>query len=162
MQDGKSFIVRVYGLMVNPFEELLVAEEFHYNTFMRKFPGGGLQFGEGPVECLRREMMEELQLDVEVGDHLHTTDFFVESAFNSNHQVLAIYFLVHAPQEIYSKFREEYVLPSTNGEERFRWVKVNELGGLEFTFPVDKKAKEIFLKYCNSKKINWTSTEESA
>lgn len=40
-----------------------------------EFPGGKIEPGEGPEEALRREIREELDVDVEVGRHLATVDY---------------------------------------------------------------------------------------
>ncbi len=60
MKNDKFFNIRVYAFILNSYEEVLIAEEFHYDTFMRKLPGGGLQFGEGIYDALIREIREEL------------------------------------------------------------------------------------------------------
>jgi 8-oxo-dGTP diphosphatase len=147
--EVKRFVIRVYGFIHSGMKEVLIAEEFHYNTFMRKFPGGGLDFGEGTVDCLRREIREELNVHAEIGDHLHTTDVFVQSAFNGEHQVMGIYYLVEAPSALLTRYRDSYALPQMNGEERFRWVAVSDLENEEFTFPVDQMAVKAFLKLTN-------------
>ena len=40
-----------------------------------EFPGGKMENGEDHRRCLEREMREELDVEVEVGDELHTTIF---------------------------------------------------------------------------------------
>lgn len=157
MLEVKKFIIRVYGILLNSEQEILIAEEFHYNTFMRKFPGGGLEFGEGPIEGLKRELFEELQLDVKIGAHVHTTDFFVQSVFNKELQVIGIYFLVEFTEDVNSRYREPYEMPAQNGTERFRWVKVNELKVEEFTFPTDRKAYRTFLDLIKKNEFKWPS-----
>src|SRR3982750_4950693 len=94
------FNVRVYGILINDQNELLVSDEYIRGGYYTKFPGGGLEFGEGTRECLRREFKEEMELNVEVGEHLYTTDFFQISAFNPKFQIVSIYYYVTALEEI--------------------------------------------------------------
>src|SRR6202012_5021571 len=87
------FNVRVYGLLINDRNELLITDEQEYGMRFTKFPGGGLEFGEGLVNGLKREFIEECNAEIEVIEHFYTTDFFVKSAFN-NSQVISVYYLV--------------------------------------------------------------------
>jgi len=64
------FNVRVYGILINEKKQVLVSDEFIRGNYYTKFPGGGLEFGEGTRDCLKREFKEEMDLDVEVTDHL--------------------------------------------------------------------------------------------
>ena len=61
------FNVRVYGLLINENKQVLVSDEYIRGDYITKFPGGGLEFGEGTRDCLKREFMEEMTLDVRVG-----------------------------------------------------------------------------------------------
>src|SRR4051812_25790263 len=90
------FNVRVYGILTDPEKGVLVSDEYIRGSYITKFPGGGLEFGEGTRECLKRECQEELNLEVEVTDHLYTTDFFQMSAFNPEHQIISIYYAFKA------------------------------------------------------------------
>jgi ADP-ribose pyrophosphatase YjhB (NUDIX family) len=74
-----QFNIRVYGILINEQKQLLVSDEFIRGGYYTKFPGGGLEFGEGTRDCLKREFIEELNLKIEVLDHLYTTDFYQES-----------------------------------------------------------------------------------
>src|SRR5689334_11347844 len=88
------FNVRVYGILINAKKQVLVTDEFRFGYRITKFPGGGLQFGEGTIDCLKRECFEELHLEVEVLKHFYTTDFFLRSAFNETQQIISIYYLI--------------------------------------------------------------------
>lgn len=145
MKNNKFFNVRVYAFILNSADEVLIAEEFHYNTFMRKFPGGGLQFGEGVYDALLREIKEELNQEVESATHFYTTDFFVQSKFNDDHQVIGIYYIVHLKNDASHLYRKNDRVVNANGMEAFKWKKISELQSDDFTFPVDKKAVEVFL-----------------
>jgi 8-oxo-dGTP pyrophosphatase MutT (NUDIX family) len=148
----KRFIIRVYGLIHRNWDEVLLAEEFHFNTFMRKFPGGGLEFGEGPAECLMREIREELGVSLQLGEHLHTTSVFIQSAFNEEHQVIGIYYMVDADDELIARFRDDYSLPEENGVENFRWIHPESISLSDITFAADQQAFEVFLRKRSERK----------
>ncbi len=141
----KSFNVRVYGLLKNDREEVLITDEFRFNRAFTKFPGGGLEFGEGLADGLKREFLEELSLEIEVGELFFVNDFYQESAFNPNHQLLIFYFWVNCKnwQEI-SVNREKQIL--TQDGEMPRWIALKNISAEEMTFPVDKMVAEK-LKY---------------
>ena len=77
MAETGKFIIRVYGLVINPQNEVLLTDEYRYETNMTKFPGGGLHYGEGLIDCLKREFREECNgQEIENIRHFYTTDFF--------------------------------------------------------------------------------------
>src|SRR3990170_6441785 len=94
------FNVRVYGILLGPDNSVLVSDEFIRGSYYTKFPGGGLEFGEGTRDCLKREFKEEMDLEVAIGDHIYTTDFFQMSAFNPSHQIISIYYFAKALEPI--------------------------------------------------------------
>ena len=79
MNPTNPYNIRVYALIVEN-GNVLITDEFRMNRLITKFPGGGLEFGEGLIECIQRECIEELGQAVEVINHFYTTDFFITSA----------------------------------------------------------------------------------
>src|SRR6476660_4427882 len=119
---GKRFNVRVYGLLLHN-DAVLVSDEFIKGNRITKFPGGGLEFGEGTRECLAREFMEELKLSVSVTEHFYTTDFYVASSFDSNSQVISIYYMVEPLEKM--TFKTSTALHNyekKEGAQAFRWI----------------------------------------
>src|SRR5262245_30624125 len=92
--------IRVYGILINENKQLLVSDELIRGGYFTKFPGGGLEFGEGTRDCLKREFKEEMNLDVEVGDHIYTTDYYQESAFKPGLQIFSVYYFAKALEPI--------------------------------------------------------------
>ncbi|MCK9423125.1 MAG: NUDIX domain-containing protein [Bacteroidales bacterium] len=141
--ENNRFNIRVYGLMIDD-GKVLVTDEFRLGIFMTKFPGGGLQFGEGTIDCLKREFREELNLEIEVQSHFYTTDFFqLTELLSSDMQLISIYYLVGAPKPYRfptTKVRDD--IPAIDGVQCFRWVKIDDLSEKDFTFPVDKYVAE--------------------
>ena len=88
------FNVRVYGILINEEHQILVSDEYIRGQYYTKFPGGGLEQGEGTRDCLKREFSEEMELEIEVGDHIYTTDYYQQSAFNTADQIISIYYFV--------------------------------------------------------------------
>ncbi len=89
-----SFNIRVYGVCLNENNEFLVLHEEYAGQYLTKLPGGGLEFGEGTIECLQRELNEELNLKIESVEHFYTQEEFIVSRFKDNQQLLTIYYLV--------------------------------------------------------------------
>lgn len=128
------FNIRVYGLCIHN-DRLLISEELIKGQKFTKLPGGGLEFGEGTIECLVREFKEELDLDIEVLDHFYTTDFFVPSAFDPS-QVMSIYYLVAA-------HNMEKIVSTNPAEEHFYWKPLNEVDETLFSLPIDRKVGQM-------------------
>ncbi|MEM9051076.1 MAG: NUDIX domain-containing protein [Bacteroidota bacterium] len=126
------FNVRVYGLLVFK-DHLLISHEKLGEFSFTKLPGGGLEFGEGPKDCIIREFREETGLNVEVVRHFYTTDFFVASAFDKTHQVISIYFLVKA-----EGLDSLAPINSLEANQVFEWINIGDLGQEVFSFPIDK------------------------
>ena len=146
------FNIRVYGILSEPERGVLVSDEFIRGGYYTKFPGGGLEFGEGTRDCLKREFKEEMDLDVRVGDHLYTTDYFQMSAFNPEHQIISIYYKVQALEEISVPLREKPfefdgrqmdVYRRTGETETFRFIPWNLFSGDAVTLPIDKVVAEL-------------------
>ena len=57
-----------------------------------KFPGGGLEYGEGLIDGLSREFEEEMGQKIYNVKHYYTTDFFQRSSFKYTDQLLSIYY----------------------------------------------------------------------
>jgi 8-oxo-dGTP pyrophosphatase MutT (NUDIX family) len=94
------FNVRVYGVLMDKEKRVLLSDEFIRGAYITKFPGGGLELGEGTRDCLKREFAEETGLEVTIGEHVYTTDFFQISAFNNTHQIISIYYFVHTAEPV--------------------------------------------------------------
>ena len=90
----KRFNVRVYGVLMNEHKHVLMSDELIRGRQFTKFPGGGLELGEGMRSGLLREFKEETGVDVQVKEHLYTTDFFVPSSFDNDSQVICVYYMV--------------------------------------------------------------------
>src|SRR3954469_22023612 len=101
------FNIRVYGILLGENQQVLLSDEYIRGKFYTKFPGGGLEFGEGTRDCLKREFKEEMNLEVAIGDHIYTTDFFQQSAFNTAHQILSIYYFATALEPITVPLRDK-------------------------------------------------------
>lgn len=139
------FNVRVYGLLFDSNQRLLVSDEFIRGNYFTKLPGGGLEIGEGTRDCLKREFKEETGLDVEIGKHIYTTDFFQISAFNNTDQIISIYYWVHAKDisSLITKnkafdFEPHQIVDPTKEAEVFRWVEWNDLSKDSMSLPIDK------------------------
>ncbi|MBK8925744.1 MAG: NUDIX domain-containing protein [Crocinitomicaceae bacterium] len=137
-----SFNVRIYGLLIWQ-NQVLITHEHRAGMLMTKFPGGGLEKGEGIHDCLVREFDEELELEIEPGELFYVNDFLQVSAFNPKEQLIAIYYRVHAKDfqchEILTHDKVNLLKP---GEQIFEWKNIADLDSGLFTFPIDQLVTE--------------------
>ena len=157
------FNLRVYGILANEQQQILVADEFIRGQYYTKFPGGGLEFGEGTRDCLKREFMEEMNLRVAIMDHIYTTDFFQMSAFNPSHQIISIYYFAKALEPIKAPLRtrlfdfdeREMKMYQDKGEtETFRFINWEEFSENSVTLPIDKLVARML-----KEQYNWSGSK---
>lgn len=127
-QNFKGFNIRVYALCIVNNELLTLKEPFAGNMVV-KLPGGGLEFGEGTADCLKREFKEELNLELTVGDAFYIQEDFVPSLAKDGKQLLTLFFFatikdLHNLEIIDKNIQEVNWIPLTANNP--------------FTLPVDK------------------------
>jgi 8-oxo-dGTP diphosphatase len=135
-----SFTIRVYGICIDELNRVLVSDEYIYDRYITKFPGGGLQPGEGLLDCLKREMVEETLQEIEVLEHFYTTDFYVASAFDPALQVISVYYRVKFISPARFRVSERaFDFPELKNEaQTFRWINISELSADDMTLPIDR------------------------
>jgi len=148
VSEINRFTVRVYALIINENGEVLLSDEYQHNTLMSKFPGGGVEFGEGTIQALERESIEEFGQELEVLEHFYTTDFFQQAMFIKDCQVLSIYYKAKFKEDIrFKTTRKRFDFKElVNEAQSFRWQKISELNVEEITFPIDKRVAEMLIE----------------
>lgn len=140
-----KFNIRVYGLLINENNEVLITDEEIKGFRFTKFPGGGLEFGEGLIDALKREFIEECNLSIEIEKHFYTTDFFVKSLFHDE-QLISVYYIVKAQEDINFKISAnpfDFENQNEINKQSFRFKSIRDLDESELNFPVDKHVLEL-------------------
>ena len=143
------FNVRVYGLLINERNEILISDEQQEGRCFSKFPGGGLELGEGLIDALKREFMEECALEIEVLKHFYTTDFYEKSSFNDS-QILSIYYFVRAVTKLNLEFKIQPFDFQGGSVQSFRWINLQALKANDVTFKTDQTVVQLLLQQTNS------------
>jgi 8-oxo-dGTP diphosphatase len=132
--------IRVYGLLMNDRQEILLSKEKIGDIHFTKFPGGGLELGEGIKDCLVREFEEEVSIAVEVASHFYTTDFFVQSGFRETDQLISVYYMVTTSHSLDAIRLDEFDIMNDGRleQQQFMWVPLSSLDESMVTFPIDK------------------------
>lgn len=136
-----SFTIRAYGVLINQQKEVLLTDEWIQGKLITKFPGGGLEWGEGLLDCLKREFREELHLDISSAniEHLYTTDFFQPSFLNPTIQVISVYYKI-TEAEVPDINAISRATPQNNSlqPQKFRWLPVRLLTESLLSLPIDR------------------------
>ncbi len=96
-----------------------------------EFPGGKVELGETPEECLKREIKEELNLDIVVGNKIATSIYSYGSE--------KINLVAYAAQIVYGSMK---LLVHQDAQ----WVSVNQLDQFDFCpadIPIIEKLKGL-------------------
>lgn len=143
------FNVRIYFILFRDEDNhVLVSDEIIKGNYYTKFPGGGLEYGEGPEACVLREAMEELGQEVEITGHFYTTGFFIQSAFRPADQIISIYYTAKLKEE--QRFRTTTIKhdfrQKETDEESFRWMSPECISKSEFDFPADQHVAGLIIQ----------------
>jgi mutator protein MutT len=136
-----KFNLRVYALLINEKQEILLSDENRFGKFFTKFPGGGVEHGEGIQDALFRELQEELHLEISRADFFYFNEFHQASAFDQSNLV-AFYYIVNIQKAAVPLQEEGYTIPFEQEQELQRWKAIHELQKDELTFPIDQKVLE--------------------
>ncbi len=143
------FIIRVYGIYFDLLNGLLVSDEIVKGKKITKFPGGGLEYGEGTIDCLLREMDEETGHKFIVQSHFYTTDFFVESVFDSNRQIISIYYFMKPLDKLNLASQANQIDFQNNieGTQLFRFMQKEKINPEQFTLVIDRHVASLLEEY---------------
>lgn len=127
-----SFNIRVYGLILES-GSILLSKELIMGEEVIKFPGGGLEHGEGLIEGLNREFKEEMGQRIYNVKHYYTTDFFQRSSFKFTDQLISIYYTGKLKHKVVNKINKP-----KKEQPVFIWEKLERLNEVKFKFPIDQ------------------------
>lgn len=130
--------IRVYALCIKNYKVLALCEKYAGETLV-KFPGGGMEYGEGVMDCLYRELREELNLLIKNAKHFYTQEDFILSKFDNTTQILTIYYLIDI---------DEYteIIPVVSSIEKIMWIDIFRQNN-PFSLPIDKLVFEKIRKH---------------
>lgn len=119
MSDRSRQILVAAALLIGPDGRALLVRKRGTTVFMQ--PGGKIDAGETPPAALRRELREELALEIDEADALHMGRFTAPGAHETDATVVA---------EVYLLRLSAPVTPQAEIEEA-RWVDPADPGPVE-------------------------------
>jgi len=140
-----NFNIRVYGLLIYK-NQVLISDEKYKSHLITKFPGGGLEVGEGLLDCLKREFKEECGIEIEVISHFYTTDFYQKSAFDDS-QLISIYYLIDTKEKQLFPTSEKLFNFVENNDQCLRFQNIESISDEDLTFPIDQYVLKMIKNY---------------
>jgi ADP-ribose pyrophosphatase YjhB (NUDIX family) len=145
----ERFNIRVYGLLLHD-GRLLVSDEIIRGQRITKFPGGGLELGEGPRECLIREVKEEMGLVAMDLRHFYTTDFFQRSAYARHEQLVSIYYTFTVAGIEALSYGTDRFGQGASEMEWFRWLDLGSAREDAVSLPIDQLVLGMLIGQCST------------
>lgn len=119
--DNKTIVERKVGVAVirNKEGKILIDKRLSTDSLggFWEFPGGKIENGETVVDCIKREVKEELDIDIKVGEHLIT----INHIYSEDKIVL----IVHVCEILQGE-------PKTIECQEIRWVNMSDLSSFQF------------------------------
>lgn len=143
----ERYNIRVYGLLLHQ-GRVLVSDEIIRGQRITKFPGGGLELGEGTKDCLLRELREEMGIDAIELRHYYTTDFFQQSAYDESEQLLSIYYTFNVADVQVLPYGTDPFGGNGMGAEWFRWLDLGLAEADTMSLPVDRVVLALLTSRC--------------
>lgn len=136
----RRFNLRVYAIIINEHYEILLSKERRGDKEFIKFPGGGVELGEGILDALHRELKEELGVDIESASFFFVNDFFQISSFRSEDQLIAFYYKVELKKPYIVHCEPKYPIGAVNPRdfEEPIWRPLHDISPNLLEFPLDK------------------------
>ncbi len=136
----RRFNFRIAGLGFRD-DHVLVHRAIHEDFW--SFPGGRAEIGETSAETLKREMVEELGVEVTVGRMLWTVENFFRYEERDYHEI-GFYYLMEIPK-VFPFHPSEVVhrLKDGNSDLEFRWVKATKAALINLDIPPYFIAEQI-------------------
>ncbi len=126
-------IINVAAGLIMCGGKVLIGQRKHGKDLEYKweFPGGKLEQGETYEACLARELMEEMDLKISVGEH------FMDSAYDYDFGRVVLH--------SYWATCENQNIPVVLEHEQYKWVALQDLPQYDFA-PADKPIIEALEK----------------
>lgn len=139
-------------------DKILVFHRFKNGREYFAFPGGGVEEGETEEEAVKREIKEELNLDIKIDKllfmvetKLDTDDLFNLEKNNQKDK--------HSPYQYFYLVTKFSGIPELSGSEKERnnendryiikWLPINDIATTKDLYP--KEGREELVKYLNTK-----------
>lgn len=126
---------KVVAAIIKEKDQLLIAQRHLKDPLAGKweFPGGKLEPGETPEECLVREIREELQVEVEIGS------FYDDNVYGFKDQPIHLLFY-------WAEIMNGEVTPIVHDD--VKWITIKELAGFDFApadIPIVKRLQREYI-----------------
>ena len=111
--------IKVTGAIIQNDNNFLIGRRGNdeKSAGMWEFPGGKLEEGESPKECIKRELKEELNIDAEIGE------LFSSYTYNNPHVSYELFFF-----KVNSFFGE----PVKSVHDKLKWEKLKNFYKYDF------------------------------
>jgi 8-oxo-dGTP pyrophosphatase MutT (NUDIX family) len=130
-------IASVKALIKNQDRFLFIKERLHKGEVW-DLPGGKIEYGESPLAALKREVKEELSIDIKIGRPIGTWWFISQ---NNQHQVICSTYLC--------QWQDKYAIdlthnPADENITEYFWLTRSEI--LNITDMIEPSLKELIKK----------------